>query len=315
MPKAQSTAEQRARRDARKGTKYTTALRAHTQESPSRGQVVQFLARNLHDHVYIIGGIAAAWAHLGQRVLLLRDREPDVRMPSLERVKGKWVSVEPPSPPGPYSVPLWTPAPHKGSQGRLAEQDLAWYSTEASPDRPTNSPLRDAIGYARETFDFIILLPSFVLSDLWHPYDVADHFIAIAGVGDLPRTERRIGRTGTTQVVHQPQLTPQQSAAVLRDRHLSFLHRHDVAVHGLVCHGEAEAHSTDPAFYNAVAKDMSDSGVPLLGWVAQPTRFVAFGSLPSRKILEEHEDDLVAVHTDAAHSILSRLCDASLPTA
>ncbi|MFF8960817.1 hypothetical protein [Streptomyces sp. NPDC014894] len=30
MPNAQSTPEQRARRDARQGAKYTTALRAHT---------------------------------------------------------------------------------------------------------------------------------------------------------------------------------------------------------------------------------------------------------------------------------------------
>ncbi|MER7050105.1 hypothetical protein [Streptomyces jumonjinensis] len=41
--------------------------------------------------------------------------------------------------------------------------------------------------------------------------------------------------------------------------------RHDVAIHGLVCHGREPARSTDPAFYDAVAQDMGTSGVPLLG--------------------------------------------------
>ncbi|MFD9575576.1 hypothetical protein ACFWBI_37885 [Streptomyces sp. NPDC059982] len=268
----------------------------------------------MDDHVFIIGGIAAAWARLGLRVLLLSEREHEARVPKLRRVKGEWVPVEPPSPPGSYSTPLWNPFPHQGGRGRLAEQNLHWYETEATADRSTESPLRQAVAYARESFDLIVLLPSFILSDLWHPFDVTDHFVAIAGVGDLPRVERRIGRAGAKQVVHRPQLTPQQSAAVLRDRHLGFLSRHGVAIHGLVCHGSADARAADPDFYDAVAQDMSDGGVPLLGWVTQPERLIAFGSLPAWKsVLEEHgEGSFVAAHTGAARGVLSRL-GAALP--
>ncbi|MEU5977682.1 hypothetical protein [Streptomyces sp. NPDC047315] len=81
--------EQRASRDARQGAKYTTALRTHTGAHPPRGQVIQFLARSLDEHVYVVGGIAAAWARAGLRVLLLRERKNEIRRPKMQRVKGR----------------------------------------------------------------------------------------------------------------------------------------------------------------------------------------------------------------------------------
>ncbi|MEU5977681.1 hypothetical protein [Streptomyces sp. NPDC047315] len=151
----------------------------------------------------------------------------------------------------------------------------------------------------------MVLIPNF-LPDLWRPYRFVDHFVAIAGTADLPRHERRLRMAGTRQVVHEPQLTPQQSAAVLRDRHLHFLYRHDVAVHGLVCHGREPARSADPVFYAAFTQDMSTSGVPLLGWITQPNhRLVPFGTTPPQGDLER--DDFVAAHAATALSILEVL--------
>ncbi|WP_185842058.1 transposase [Streptomyces sp. WAC 06725] len=60
-------------------------------------------------------------------------------------------------------------------------------------------------------------------ADLWHPIEVADHFVAVAGAADLSREERRLRQAGAGQAVHRSRLTPQQSAAALRDRHLACL--------------------------------------------------------------------------------------------
>ncbi|WP_432004242.1 hypothetical protein [Streptomyces sioyaensis] len=308
MPKMQSTIGQRARQDARQGTKYTNALRKHAGSCPPRrGQVLQFLARHLDEHVFAIGGITAAWAQMGLRVLILRERKYDLRVPKMQQVKGRWICEELPEPPGAYSIPHWSPTPGQG-EGRLAEQDMDWY-IGSGPLKDT--PLREAVRHARDTFDLTVLLPDFQ-GDLWHPYDLADHLVAIAGVADLPRRERRLRMVGTEQVVHQPRLTPQQSAAVLRERHLKFLYQHDVAVHGLVCHGSSQARAADPAFYDAVARDMHDSGIPLLGWITSSAGLRPFRALPSRTDLEN--TGFVAVHNAAARQILTVLPGLCLPT-
>lgn len=311
MPKMQSTIGQRTRQDARQGAKYTSALRKHTGACPPRrGQVLQFLARHLDEHVFAIGGIAAAWAQMGLRVLILRERKCDLRVPKMRRVKGRWICEELPEPPGAYSIPHWSPAPGQG-EGRLAEQDMDWYVGDVGSGPLKDTPLREAVRHARDTFDLTVLLPDFH-GDLWHPYDLADYLVAIAGVADLPRRERRLRMVGTEQVVHQPRLTPQQSAAVLRERHLKFLHQHDVAVHGLVCHGSNEARAADPAFYDAVAQDMHDSGIPLLGWITLSGPLHAFRALPSRTDLEN--TGFVAAHSATTRQILTRLPGICPPT-
>ncbi|MFJ4774260.1 hypothetical protein ACIP88_34995 [Streptomyces uncialis] len=213
--------------------------------------------------------------------------------------------------PGVYSKLLWSSAPGT-TTGRLVQQAMEWYTETTVSGPREDTPLRDAVRHGRDAFDLVVLIPDF-LADLWCPHRFADHFVAIAGAADLPRRERRLRKAGTRQVVHEPRLTPQQSAAVLRDRHLHFLYRHDVAVHGLVCHGREQARAADPAFYDAVAQDMSTSGVPLLGWITQPDhrRLVPHGTPPSPETLEE--DDFVAAHSATARNILSALTNTSPP--
>ncbi|MFD7163738.1 hypothetical protein [Streptomyces violascens] len=303
MPKAQSTAGQLARREAHEGAKYTTALRRHATTRPPHGQVVQFLARFLHEHTFVIHGIAAAWAQLGLRVLILSEREYEIRMPTSSRVKGRWVTEEPPEPPGPYSTPHWSAAPGHG-QGLLAELNMDWYTHGSGHGPVQETPLQDAVRHARDTFDLTVLVPN-THGDLWHPYELADHFVALADARDLPRHEQHLRMNGTRKVTHRRQLTPQQSAAVLRERHLQFLQRHEVAVHGLVCHGTAQARATDPAFYDAVADDMLTSGVPLLGWITLPGRPRPFGSAPAQQ--ELGDPGFVAAYRPAAQQILTAL--------
>ncbi|MFF5639644.1 hypothetical protein [Streptomyces sp. NPDC012825] len=93
-------------------------------------------------------------------------------------------------------------------------------------------------------------------------------------VSDLPRVEHRMRTKGTEEIPHKRYLSPQQSAVVLRERYLKFLEGHDVAVHGVVCVGHARARAVAPAFYDAVAQDMDDSGIPLLARVTPPHRTV-----------------------------------------
>lgn len=168
-----------------------------------------------------------------------------------------------------------------------------------------DAPLREAVRHARYAFDITVLVPDFC-RDLWHPYELADHYVAIASA-DLPRHERRLRLVGTEQVAHQVRLTPQQSAAVLRDRHLRFLRRSDVtdriAVRGLVCHGGARVRAADPAFDDAVAQDMHDSGVPLLGWITRPGGLRPFGAVPSQADLEDTR--IVPAYTAVARQILN----------
>ncbi|MFB6784874.1 hypothetical protein ACFCX0_48540 [Streptomyces sp. NPDC056352] len=76
MPKNQSTAAQTARRASRSGGKYTEALRrAKTSKTAHAQRVLRFLAERSGNLYYLVGGIAAAWAHSGQRVLLLEEAE------------------------------------------------------------------------------------------------------------------------------------------------------------------------------------------------------------------------------------------------
>ncbi|MFF2812533.1 hypothetical protein ACFVT2_36250 [Streptomyces sp. NPDC058000] len=279
-PKSRARARQQ-----RDQTHYTTAL--HNRDAlQSRGQVVQFVARCLSDHFSAISGIGAAWARLGLRVLLLDERKYQVHSPTARRVKGRFVFDAPPEPPGPFSVLLWEAA---SGAGRLVRLDMDWYAQDPALSSRDDSPLQDAIRHACTAFDITVLLPDFCL-DLWRPYPVADHFVAVAGVGDLPRHETRLRMAGLDKVLEKSALTPQQSAAVLRDRHLGFLNGRGAAIHGLVCRGSAEARDADPAFYDAVVQDMVDSGIPLLGWIAEHTgKLRPSGAVPSKEHLGDDE--------------------------
>ncbi|MEU5525260.1 hypothetical protein ABZ759_32760 [Streptomyces sp. NPDC047860] len=112
MPKNQSTAAQIARRASRSGGMYTEALRrAKTSEAtPRTPHILRFLAEHSGNLYHLVGGITAAWAPSGRRVLLLEEAEDywrwtmnGVRHSQSRRKK----ETEPAAPPEPTTGTLW----------------------------------------------------------------------------------------------------------------------------------------------------------------------------------------------------------------
>ncbi|WP_331730063.1 hypothetical protein OHV05_35510 (plasmid) [Kitasatospora sp. NBC_00070] len=67
-------------RAARTGTKYGEALRTFRPPGPAPLPViVRFLSDRSYDTHSTVGGIAASWAHQGERVLVLEEADPDWR--------------------------------------------------------------------------------------------------------------------------------------------------------------------------------------------------------------------------------------------
>ncbi|WP_189177522.1 hypothetical protein [Streptomyces lasiicapitis] len=307
MPKGQSTAAQHARREARQGSKYTIALRRQ-QAGGGEGQVVQFLAPVLCEHVHVVSGIGAAWARQGLRVLLLRERRWESPRPRMRMVprKGRrlpsWVVEDPAPRSGPKTEVLWSA---QEGTGQLSDMLMHW-DAEEEGSNGWDVHLREALVTARRDFDLVVLVPCFE-SYLWRPFAEADHLFALTDVGDLPRSERRLALNGSEQLPLERQLTPRQSAAILRDRHLSFLHdqdhRHQVAVRGVICHGATAVRDVAPAFYDSVSLDMTESGLPLLGWVTLPRKFRPH--VPSAELAGD--DPFVTAHAVAADAALRTL--------
>ncbi|MDL5198653.1 hypothetical protein [Streptomyces sp. ALI-76-A] len=127
MPKNQSTAAQTARRASRSGAKYTEALRAATGDTPHAPHVLRFLAERSGNLYYLVGGIAAAWAHSGQRVLLLEEAEDYWRlsMSGARRSRGRRKKeIEPVTPPEPTTSTLREPGARPGRARAEGRQHL-----------------------------------------------------------------------------------------------------------------------------------------------------------------------------------------------
>lgn len=148
MPKNQSTAAQSARRASRSGGKYTEALRrAKISDAPRTPHVLRFLAEHSGNLYHLVGGIAAAWAHSGQRVLLLEEAEDYWRWTMsgvLERRSRhrRKKETEPTAPPEPTTSTLWASPDGSGVLVRhtcmwevrdLRESDRGWPRTDRSP--------------------------------------------------------------------------------------------------------------------------------------------------------------------------------------
>ncbi|MEU3726755.1 hypothetical protein [Streptomyces sp. NPDC031705] len=87
----------------------------------------------------------------------------------------------------------------------------------------------------------------------------------------IPDQESVCRRTTSGSRAERVPLTPEQSAAMLRDRHLSYLNCH-VPLWGVVV-SQTQWTSEPvrwpaPAFLRAVAENMAAAGIPLLGHVA-----------------------------------------------
>ncbi|MFE2094843.1 hypothetical protein [Streptomyces sp. NPDC059460] len=166
MPKNQSTAAQTARRASRSGGKYTEALRrAKTSKTAHAQRVLRFLAERSGNLYYLVGGIAAAWAHSGQRVLLLEEAEDYWRwtMGGVGRSRGRRKKeTESTASPESTTSTLW--ASPDGPEARhtfmcetrhpAQENDRGWPRTD-------RSPLAAAVADALDAYDVIVLLPRY----------------------------------------------------------------------------------------------------------------------------------------------------------
>lgn len=90
--------------------KYTEALRrAGAGDAPHAPHVLRFLAERSGNLYYLVGGVAAAWAHSGQRVLLLEEAEDYWRwsMSGVGRSRSRRKkAIEPATPPEPTTSTL-----------------------------------------------------------------------------------------------------------------------------------------------------------------------------------------------------------------
>ncbi|MFI5705177.1 hypothetical protein ACIA78_34705 [Streptomyces xanthochromogenes] len=252
-----NSSKQRTRtRMARNGEK--TYLQAVKPKPP----VVQLITSYPQSTWKVGALLARAWADQGLRVLLLRERNEPSLMAAWDRDRADMSEG-----PGPISTVLW--ADPNGS-GLLAERCTRWWTMRGpanrlSPSSYDESPLEDAVIQARPYFDVILLLDEGEFSMI---RKTADTYIAVA-YSDLPRTETRTvwGENGIRTIEYL--LSPQQSAAVLRDRQLRyFQHREGaLSLSGVLCVAEVDPAADDNAFAEAAHADMAACGVPVLGWL------------------------------------------------
>jgi hypothetical protein len=265
MPKHQPTAAQAARRDTRQGEKYTAALRAHRTPHPTAprsGHVLRFLARTGAPR--LVAGITAIWARTGRRVLLLQHAEDRSRRPAIRPSRKKRAPLPAPEP---QTTVLWQ---SPTGPGALDLHTCLWETRSQSdhgfPQRDY-SLLRQALNTAHSAYDMIVLLPRH-----WSfpEPEIPTACVAIADVDDFPHTDCRTLLPGPGEETGIP-LSPAQSAAVLRERYLSFrfgLPRPPVHMAGVIWQTASEL-PVEPEYLAAVDRDMDRVGLPTLGWVQQ----------------------------------------------
>lgn len=270
-PKARARKAQQAT-----GAKYTNA-RAGRAPRQRRGRVVQFLTGAHHD-LGGLGGlslqIAASWARNGLRVLILHEYEGppvDLRLYSRRVRERRAAEARVEAWPGHRSTLLWQPASPREHDGELVEQHTPWYLPSDKPGRlqRDESPLGDALTSARAHFDAVVLMGG----TSWARTEHVDDFVLLASLRDgIPVSQRIARKAGRKEEVVEHPLTPQQSAALLRDRHLqSFDHRSPVPFLGmagvLTPRRRRTMPSVESGFRAGLEDDMRRAGLPLLGFI------------------------------------------------
>ncbi|MEU6806728.1 hypothetical protein [Streptomyces neyagawaensis] len=274
MPKNQSTAAQSARRASRSGEKYTEVLRrARAGDAPHAPHVLRFLAERSGSLYYLVGGIAAAWAHSGQRVLLLEESEDYWRWSMSGVGRGRSRSrrkkaIEPATPPEPTTSTLWA---SPGGPGVLVHHTCMWEVRHPSREsdrglpRTDRSPLAAAVASGLDAYDVIVLLPRY-----WSYPDRenATAHVVLGEVDIFPHTDCRTALPGPRGEEMGVPLSSEQSAAVLRERCLGFLfgspHR-PIRVDGVIWQSNGEL-PVDADYLAGVDRDMNRAGLCPLGW-------------------------------------------------
>jgi hypothetical protein len=126
-----------------------------------------------------------------------------------------------------------------------------------------NRPLHHAVRQGRAHFDIVVIGGS----PNWLRIPHVDDFVDLAPNDGVPLVESHRCLSGTeTPAVEYP-LTPEQSAALLRDRHLRFLPTPPPSFAGLATASATPATQPEPAFLRAVEASLEAVGIPLLGHV------------------------------------------------
>ncbi|WP_405573342.1 hypothetical protein [Streptomyces phaeochromogenes] len=167
--------------------------------------------------------------------------------------------------PGHRSTLLWTAGEGRNQGGLLAEQHTPWSTPPAEPKLLThdNHPLRDALRLGRRHFDTVVLMGR----PTWPHRELVDHFIVLAASNGAPVTEPFTHGAVPEERQEHP-LTLEQSAALLRERHLNFLYHRPSAFLGMITSSrELPDAEPEPGFVHAVEANMAAIGIPLLGHV------------------------------------------------
>ncbi|MGW2401732.1 hypothetical protein ACWCYY_34785 [Kitasatospora sp. NPDC001664] len=259
----QPTPARAARRAARTGTKYGDALRTFRPPRPAPLPViVRFLSDRSYDVHSTVGGIVASWAHQGERVLVLEEADPDWRLFQALTHSGRRKKQEP-VPPAPVTRVLWE---QPGGTGRLTHHTCLWQQGPIM--QRDRSLLLDALEATREQHDLVVLLPHGGWS--YPEDDVAAVHVALGAVDDFPHTDCRMTWPAGEQ--RSVDLTPEQSAAVLRDRCLAPLFRNwrkPAVLEGVVWRVRGDL-PVDGGYLEAVDQDMLRAGIRSFGWAVTP---------------------------------------------
>ncbi|MEV8103993.1 hypothetical protein [Streptomyces sp. NPDC088135] len=286
MPKNQSTAAQTARRASRSGGKYTEALRrATTNDAPRPPHVLRFLAERSGNLYHLVGGIAAAWAYSGQRVLLLEEAEDYWRwtMSGVGRSRSRRKKeTEPAAPPEPTTSMLWS---SPDGPGLLTRHTCMWETRHPVQENncgfphTDRSPLAAAVADAIDTYDVIVLLPRY-----WSYPDreIATAHVVFGEIDVFPDTDCRTVLPGPGGEEKGVPLSPEQSAAVLRERCLGFLFGSPhlpIALDGVIWQSNWEL-PVDADYLEGVDRDMNRAGLRPLGWSLAGRRPLPHKQLP-----------------------------------
>ncbi|GAA3163811.1 hypothetical protein [Streptomyces ramulosus] len=274
MPKNQSTAAQSARRASRSGDKYTEALRrAKTSDAtPRTPHVVRFLAERSSNLYHLVGGITAAWAHSGQRVLLLEEAEDYWRwtMSGVTRSRRRRKKeTEPAAPPEPTTSTLWA---SPDGPGVLMRHICMWEVRHPSREsnrgwpRTDRGPLAATVAGALDAYDVIVLLPKSGWS--YPDRENATAHVVLGEIDVFPDADCRTALPVPGGEEKGVPLSPEQSAAVLRERCLDFLFgfpNRPIRLDGVIWQSNGEL-PVDADYLAGVDRDMNRAGLRPLGW-------------------------------------------------
>ncbi|WP_406486617.1 hypothetical protein [Streptomyces sp. NBC_01563] len=280
MPKNHSTAAQTARRASRSGGKYTEALRHANSEMPSAPHVLRFLAERSGNLYQLVGGIAAAWAHSGQRVLLLEEAEGYWRWTMSgvldRRSRGRRKKeTGPATPPEPTTSALWA---SPDGPGLLVHHTCMWEVRHLSREsdrglpRTDRSPLAAAVAGSLDAYDVIVLLPKSAWS--YPDRESATAHVVLGEIDIFPDSDCRTALPGPGGEERGAPLGPEQSAAVLRERCLGFLFGFPslpIQLDGVIWQANGEL-PVDADYLAGVDQDMNRAGLRPLGWTIAERR-------------------------------------------